>query len=122
MSIESLTQGDTVVKQSSTVAIGESGGQVPTWSDAGSLTCTIQTPGASETRDYAARGMRLTHWAFFNSDPSLTNGNRLRWTVRAGVTLSVPIYLRVLDCYPEGRPGENMLWVADLEQVTTRPE
>lgn len=122
MSIESLTTGDIVIRQTATTTRGESGGQVQVWSDAGRLDCMIQTASAGETLRYDAQGMRLTHWGFFSVDPGLTKNDRLLWVTKAGRALSNPIYLKVLDCYAEGRPGEDLLWVADLEQETTRSE
>jgi len=122
MSIESLTTGDTVVKQTATHTMGAAGGDVPTFSDAATLTCLVQTPGSSESRGYAARGLRLTHKAFFSADPTLTTNDRLKWTSQGDVALSPVVYLRVIGMLSQGRPGATLLWIADLEQVTTRPE
>lgn len=103
------------------------GGPSRTFTDGLTLDCTIQTMGADEARKYEARGSKYLYNVFFSSDPTLTVNNRLKWTVRANVAFATDseIYLRVLDCYPEGRPGaegEDMLWVADCEQETTRKE
>lgn len=125
MPIATLCKGDSVVVQAATTTRGASGGQSRAFADGATLDCLVQTPGAAEVRDYAARGMRLTHWVFFSADPGLTTNDRLKWVTRRNVALSTPIYLRALDCYPEGRPGSagsDMLWVADCEQVTSRGE
>jgi hypothetical protein len=122
MSVPALAQGDTVVKQSAAHAIGASMDAVRTWSDVSTLTCLIQTTSGSESSRYNARGSHFSHWAFFASDPSLTVNNRLKWTVEANQTLATAKYLRVLACYPEGRPGGNFLWVCECELETTRSE
>ncbi len=122
MSIESLCKGDVVTKQTAANSRGPSGDSVRTWSDAGSLDCLIQTTSASQSQKYAATGSMFSHFVFFSSDPGLTVNNRLKWTTRAGAVLAAPIYLRVLDCYPEGQPGSDMLWVADCSYETTRSE
>lgn len=125
MSIAALASGDTVVVETITTTRGEAGSQVRTPVEGASLDCAVQTPSASEIRSYQARGMKLDYWAFFSSDPSLTTNDRLKWMTRRAAALAIPIYLRVLDCYAEGRPGasgEDMLWVADCEQVTSRTE
>lgn len=120
MSVSDLATGDTVVKQSETNSTGTSWGNSPSFTDGSSLDCMIQTAAASESGKYANRGMAFTHEAFFAADPGLTNQNRLKWTVKAGTTLSTPRYLRVLDVYTEGRPGEDELWVAELSEEQTR--
>lgn len=123
MSIAALCQGDQVIKQAASRASGAMGGPSNTWSDSGAaLDCLIQTMGADELRKYNARGSKYHRTVFFSSDVALTAGNRLKWTVEANATLAVPVYLRVLDYYTEGRPGESMLWIADCEVETTRPE
>jgi hypothetical protein len=125
MPIADRCTGDKVVRQTVTHTIGAMGGDARTYADGSTLDCCIQTPGASEITSYAARGQRLTHWVFFSADPNLTPDQRLKVTQQAGVTLGTAIYLRVLDCYAEGRPGpaaEDLLWVADCEQVSTRSE
>lgn len=122
MSVESLCTGDIVIKQTAANTRGPSGDSVRTYSDTATLNCLIQTVSASESQKYLAKGSRFSHYVFFSADPSLTVNHRLKWTSRAGATLATPIYLRVLDCYPEGRPGEDLLWVADCEYETTRSE
>lgn len=119
MSIEDLTKGDTVVKETATPTVSSRGDQSRSWSAGGSLECTVQTMSARDAEKYAAGGSSFFYSVFFSANPSLTRNNRLRWTVRAGVSLSPPIYLKVLDCYPEGPPGEDQLWVADCSQETT---
>lgn len=118
MSIEDLTKGDTVVRETATHAVSSSGDDVRTWVAGASLECLVQTMGASEAQRYAVNGSRFLYNVFFSADPSLTRNNRLKWATRAGASLSTPIYLKVLDCYPEGIPGEDQLWVADCEQET----
>lgn len=122
MPIEDLTTGDIAVKQTAAHAIGPSGDDVQTWSDTAALACLIQTVGGSDSQKYAARGSQFNYNAFFSTNPGLTTNNRLKWTTRAGVALTTPIYLRVLDCYSEGPPGEDQLWIADLSQETMRSE
>jgi hypothetical protein len=123
MSVEALCQGDEVIRQVATTTRGSLGGQARGWTDVGTaLDCLVQTPGAGESRKYDARGQRFSHQVFFAEDPALSVNHRLKWTVRAEATLAVPIYLRVLDCYPEGRPGEDFLWIADCEVETMRTE
>lgn len=121
MSIELLAQGDQVVKQTITTTVGAQGGQVRTPANGATLDCLVQTSGGESTRN-GGRGSRFSHQVFFSSNPSLTTSNQLKWTVQAGATLTVPVYLRVLSCYSEGRPGEDLLWVADCEVDTTRQE
>jgi hypothetical protein len=122
MSIASLCTGDIVVKQAFTHTAGPSMDDIRDPVDIATLSCLVQIPSARELAAYAARGSAFSHWVFFSADPSLTVNNRLKWTVQANVTLPAPKYLRVLDCYPEGRPGENMLWIADCELQTIRAE
>jgi hypothetical protein len=123
MPIADRCTGDKVVRQTVTHTVNSLGGDRRTYTDGATLDCAIQTPSAAEITKYAARGMRLGYWVFFSSDPSLTPDQRLKWTQRAGVALSTVKYLRVLDCYPEGQPGpaaDDLLWVADCEEETTR--
>lgn len=123
MSIASLCTGDQVVIQTPSTTVGDTLGADVSYSNAAAATeCLIQTVSASEDTSYAARNQRLTHQAFFSSDVSLGMSKRLKWTVEAGATLSTARYLRVLDYYSEGRPGSNLLWVADLEEVAQRFE
>jgi hypothetical protein len=121
MSIASLCTGDTVIKETAAHSIGAAGGDTKTWSGTTEYDCLVQTEGLSSTR-FAARGEKKMHFVFFSSDVSLTVNNRLKWTVKAGATLAVAIYLRVLDYYSEGRPGEDLLWIAECEMETGRRE
>lgn len=122
MSIEELCQGDVVTKQVAAHTLGPSLDDVRTWSDVAALDCLIQTTSASESLKYSASGVQFSQIVMFSADPGLTKNHRLKWTTRAGVVLAVPIYLRVLDCYPEGIPGEDQLWIADCSYETTRSE
>lgn len=124
MSLSDLCTGDTVIVETATHSVGAAGGDVQTWSGSTSYDCLVQTEGAEAVR-HSARGQQHTHLVFFSADVSLdplaTNA-RLKWTVKAGVTLATPRYLRVLAYYSEGRPGEDMLWIAKCELVTVRKE
>lgn len=78
---------------------------------------------------YAARGMNITHRAFFSSDVKLSTRHRLTWGglpggLTTGNNAGQPNngYLRVHAYYKRGRPGDDLLWVAELELVTTRME
>ncbi len=122
MSIESLCTGDTVLKGTATHTLGAMGGDSRSYAYGAGLDCTVQTPSASAIAAWQARGQRLGYWVFFSTDPSLSPDFRLKWTVRAGTTLATPKILRVLDCYAEGRPSADLLWIADCEEVTTRSE
>lgn len=122
MTIAGLCKGDTVVRQTAAHSVSISGDARRTYTDTATLNCLIQTTSARESQKYNAKGSAFSHHVFFSADPGLTVNNRLKWTVRANTTLSVPIYLRVLDCYPEGRPGKDQLWIADCDMETTRSE
>lgn len=123
MSVAALATGDTVIPQAATHTVGASFGDARTYLvDGTALDCMVQTMGASEAKAYSARGSKYLFWVFFSADPALTVNSRLKWTVEKGNTLSPVKYLRILDCYSEGRPGEDFMWVADCELVTTRGE
>lgn len=122
MSVSALCKGDRVVVQTEASTIGESMGVAESYTDGATYDCLVQTPSAEESTKYATRGMRLTHWVFFAQDVGLDTGKRLKWTVRANAALSAPMFLRVLDYYAEGRPGADMLWVADCEWDQTKQE
>lgn len=122
MSVESLCHGDTVVVQTETTTRGASFGNSFAYTDGDSIDCLIQSVSASESLKYADRGMMFTDRAFFSSDPGLTNQNRLKQTVQGGVTLATPRLLRVLATNADGRPGEDMVWFADLSFEPTRRE
>lgn len=120
MSIESLCEGDTVVKQTESNTVGTAFGNTPTYADGATLDCLVQTAEAAEAMGFATRGMKYTHIAFFSTDPSLTNQNRLKWTVRGNEALAAALFLRVLAVETEGRPGESLLWFAFCSEDTSR--
>jgi hypothetical protein len=123
MSVEALCTGDKVVKQEAAITKGGMGGQARSFSDVGAaIDCLVQDVGRGQSVMFEARGQRHSHEVFFSSDVQLTTNNRLKQTVSGNRALSVPVYLRVLAYYSEGRPGENYLWIAACEQETTRPE
>jgi hypothetical protein len=123
MSLDLLCTGDTIVPQTETATTGEAFGVVYSYTDGTALDCLVQTASASESQQQGTRGQRNLYNLFFVSDPSLTQGKRLKWTHHADVALSTPVYMRVLDVYSEGRPNEsNLLWVVDAEEDTTRRE
>ena len=62
------------------------------------------------------------YFGFFDSNPSLDEKNRLRVTIWMGDTLGTARYLRVHAVETEGRPGDSMLWIAYLEEVTSRKD
>lgn len=78
-----------------------------------SQNCMMQDLSGMEALQYAARGKKVTHRAFFSSDVGLTNRHRITWDGK---------YLRVTSYYRRSRPGEDLLWVAELEEITTRME
>lgn len=78
-----------------------------------SQNCMMQDLSGREAMEYAARGKNVTHRAFFSSDVGLTNRHRITWSGK---------YLRVKSYYRRSRPGEDLLWVAELEEITTRME
>lgn len=128
MSIESLCQGDTVIKQIQSVAIGETMGVEESYTDGTSYDCMVQVEdygdpdGAREAKLYGARGQKTLFKVYFSQNVSLDPSNRLKWTIEGGETLGTPKILRVIDYYKEGRPGEDMLWIADCELVDVRLE
>lgn len=122
MSIEDLCQGDVVVKQTASHTLNSSLDDVRTWSDVATLDCLAQTPSSSESEKYSASGFVFSEKLFFSADPVLTKNNRLKWTTKANVALTVAIYLRVLGCYAQGIPGEDQLWIADCSYENTRSE
>lgn len=73
----------------------------------------MQELSGREAMQYAARGKNVTHRGFFSSDVGLTNRHRITWQGS---------FLRVKACYKRGRPGEDLLWIAELELITTRME
>ena len=126
MSIEDLCKGDVVVKQSQSLAAGATMGVEETYTDGSSYDCNIQVEdrgdpdGAFQDNRYGARGQRTLYKVYFSQDVTLLPSNRLKWTIKRSTTLSTPQLLRVIDYYEEGRPGEDMLWIADCEHVDTR--
>lgn len=123
MSLDLLCTGDTIVPQTESVTTGEAFGVVYSYTDGTALDCLVQSVNASESEQQATRGQRTRYNLFFVSNPSLTQGKRLKWTHHAGTALTTPIFMRVLSQYDEGRPGEDQwLWVVDAEEDTTRRE
>ena len=126
MSVEELCKGDVVVVHNETAATGASFGVAETYADGVGYDCNVQVPQpkqfSAESLKYANRGMRLDYWVFFSQDVGLGVNKRLKWTVKVGNALATPKLLRVLDYYAEGRPGEEMLWIADCMYDETNQE
>lgn len=122
MSVESLCQGDQVVKQTEVNTPGAAFGKSLTYTNGSTLDCLIQTVSDSESNKYQTTGMLFTHQVFFAENPALSSQNRLKWTVKDESNLSSAAFLRVLACYREGRPGDEMLWIADCSEEQTRLE
>jgi hypothetical protein len=123
MSLDLLCTGDTIIPQTETGTTGEAFGTEYSYTDGTALDCLVQSVGAAESAAQGTRGQRTTYNLFFTSNPGLTQGKRLKWTHHAGVALSAPVFLRVLDQYDEGRPAEaQWLWVVDAQEDTTRRE
>lgn len=126
MSVKSLCKGDIVVRQVETSAVGSIMGVAETLTDGTAYDCTVQVPekgeSAGPTNLYEARGMRIAYEVFFSEDVNLSEQTKLKWTVKGNATLATPKILRVLDYYSEGRPGGDMLWIAECELLSTRPE
>ena len=124
MSIASMATGDTVVPQVESTEIGEGGGLEFSHTDGTALDCLVQTMSADEDVRYAARGQRNRYVVFFASNPGLSQDDRIKWTHQGGNAFASAKYLRVLDQYSEGRPGagNQMLWIVDAEESTTRQE
>ena len=130
MSIESLCSGDVVVKQIQSVSVGVSGGVDETYSDGSAYDCNVQVEqrgdpdGAVDVNLYGARGQAVRYKVYFSEDVSLNPSNRLKWTVKGGVNVATANQkiLRVMSYYDEGRPGEDLLWIADCEWVDIRLE
>jgi len=118
MTLESLTTQDEVTVQVATESTDNQMGADYSWADVATLSCLVQTPGANESQKYKARGMEFTHTVFFSTRPALSQRNRFKWTDPFGSV----VYLRILDQYGQGRPGEYFLWVVDCSQETTRRE
>lgn len=123
VSIEAICTGDLLEILRGESTPGAMGGVSRTLASVGSFVCNVQTADARDVRDYQARGQKLTHQAYCASDPQVTEADRLRWRKVAGTTVGdAGKLLRVLGVYPEGRPGAALLWVINLEQVTSREE
>lgn len=122
MSIESLCQGDVVIKQTQTASTGATMGVSENYADGTEYDCTIQVEedGALGYHQFAARGQKTYFKVYFSEDVQLTPDHRLKWTVEANTTLGTPKIMRVVDYYKEGRPGEDMLWIADCDIIDTR--
>lgn len=121
MSIEDLCSQDSVTVLLEGVTVDGLGGVVEDpVATVGTLNCLVQAnggrgfSGASQVLDYQARNQKTDWILFFAENPNLTGRNRLNWSGRI---------IRVLDSYPEGRPGENeLLWVVEGEEHRSRPE
>lgn len=128
MSIESLCTGDIVVKQTQSISVGISGGVSETYTDGSSYDCNVQVEqrgdpdGAVDVKMYGARGQAVRYKVYFSEDVDLNPSNRLKWTVKSGTAVATPKLLRVLSYYDEGRPGEDLLWIADCEWIDVRVE
>lgn len=126
MSIESLCQGDVVIKQEQTASTDSIMGVDETYADGDEYDCNIQAEeygdpdGALTYKQYASRGQKTYFKVYFSQDVELLPSHRLKWTVKGNATLTTPKLLRVIDYYDEGRPGETMLWIADCDLVDTR--
>jgi len=114
MSIQDLCDNDTIVKQTETATTGTSFGVAESYADTATLDCLVQEMSADEILQYAARGMEVTHFVYFSTDPGISNQHRLKWSGER--------FLRVRGAFKEGRPGESLLWIVLAEEVTTRHE
>lgn len=112
MSIESLCDQDTITVTPQTATTGTSMGVVYADGTASTLRCLVHELTASETQDYQARGIAVTHQIFFSSDPNIDRTDRL--------TTSDGTKLEVTGAYKEGRPGESLLWIVLGNSKTTR--
>lgn len=112
MSLADLCKGSSAVVQLAANTMGSMGGNSPAYADTTTtLDFLLQTASVEESLRFDARGERTIYNAFFATNPSLTNKNRLKVTKWMGDTLATYRYLRVLTDETEGRPTESMLWI-----------
>lgn len=111
MSIASLCDKNLIVVTPQSYAAGASWGATPAAGAPFERRCLVQEMDASESQEFDARGLRVSHTLFFPSDPGIRLGDMVS---HAGDTL------RVTGAYKEGRPGEDMLWIVYANKLDTR--
>ena len=123
MSIESMTTGSTVVRQTQSHTIGASGGDVTVFIDGDSLDCRCQESSSSESEAFDARGEKSGFRFYFAADPGFTVDDRIKLTKWDEVAVSPAKLMRVTGAKRQGRPSGGLgLWIVTAEEETQRFE
>lgn len=82
MSLASLTSIHSVTIEQRTTAKDAAAGVTRTWSTKSTKTCRVQPLSASKRAEFAKNEIQVSHTMYFDVDPSISNGDRIKFGSR----------------------------------------